>query len=134
MDIGGKVHAVKLGPGLARVDDQTLPYWCARDGDQLTILAEGRSFFVIPDPLDRGQSDGAGGDAVLAPMPGLVRSLTVAPGDPVKAGASLGMMEAMKMELHLRAPRDGTVALVHVAEGAQVKAGALLIGLEPSDG
>jgi len=52
----------------------------------------------------------------------------------VAAGAVLAVMEAMKMELTLAAPRDGVVAEVAVAAGAHVAQGALLVRLEHEDG
>ena len=86
--------------------------------------------FALPDPLDRGGAAGAGGDVVLAPMPGLVKAVFVAPGAAVAAGDRLAVLEAMKMEHTLTAPRDGVVAEVLAEAGAQVEAGAALVRLE----
>jgi pyruvate carboxylase subunit B len=55
----------------------------------------------------------------------------VAVGETVPAGAGLVVVEAMKMENELRAPRPGRVAAVHVAAGATVERGAPLVTLEP---
>ncbi len=85
--------------------------------------------FTRVDPLDRGSTD-LGGDVTLAPMPGLVRVVAVKPGDKVKAGARLAVLEAMKMEHELKAARDGVVAQVMVSDGAQVAAGDPLVALE----
>ncbi|MEO1460429.1 MAG: DUF2118 domain-containing protein, partial [Pseudomonadota bacterium] len=73
----------------------------------------------------------AGGDKVAAPLPGLVKSVAVSPGQHVAAGDLLAAMEAMKMEHALRAPRDGEVAEVAAAPGDQVAEGALLVALAP---
>ena len=67
-------------------------------------------------------------------MPGLVKALAAAPGATVRRGEVLLVLEAMKMEHALVAPRDGVVAEVLVAEGAQVTDGTLLLVLEPEDG
>ncbi len=100
-----------------------------RHGGRVTVFdAETVSFDVI-DPLDRA-SAAAGGDTVLAPMPGLVHDVAVMPGQAVTAGARMVVLEAMKMEHVLRAPRDGVVAEVAVAQGDQVTAGALMVTLE----
>ncbi len=64
---------------------------------------------------------------VGAPMPGVVSTLAVAPGQAVKAGDVLLSIEAMKMETALHAERDGTVAEVLVAAGDQIDAKDLLI-------
>jgi biotin carboxyl carrier protein len=60
-------------------------------------------------------------------MPGKVTEVHVAEGDAVQAGQALLIMEAMKMEHSVTAPRDGTVARITVASGDQVEADALLV-------
>ena len=60
------------------------------------------------------------GNEVLAPMHGRIVQLHVADGDEVKAGQLLLVMEAMKMEHHLNAPRDGVIKHVAVQDGVQV--------------
>jgi 3-methylcrotonyl-CoA carboxylase alpha subunit len=72
-----------------------------------------------------------GGDRVAAPMPGRIVLVKCAAGDTVTEGQELAVMEAMKMEITLRAPRDGTIAAVQVAAGEFVEADAVLIRLEP---
>ncbi|PIE18369.1 MAG: 3-methylcrotonyl-CoA carboxylase [Proteobacteria bacterium] len=85
----------------------------------------------LPDPAAQGGAGGPSGDVVEAPMPGAVKAVFVAVGDTVAEGDRVALMEAMKMEHTLRAPRDGVVAQVGAAEGDQVEAGALLVLLEP---
>ncbi|MCD2178306.1 hypothetical protein LQK83_10715 [Rhizobium sp. C1] len=63
-------------------------------------------------------------------MTGVVRLVEVKPGDEVKAGDRLLVMEAMKMEHTLKAPRDGVVEAVLVAEGGQAEGGAVLVKLK----
>ncbi len=71
-----------------------------------------------------------GNDAhVAAPMPGLVATLAVKPGQRVKAGDVLLTIEAMKMETALHAPRGGTVGEILVQPGSQIDAKDLLITL-----
>lgn len=64
---------------------------------------------------------------VTAPMPGKIVKVLVSPGDEVVSRQGLVVVEAMKMENELRAPRRGRVASVHVQEGALVEAGRLLV-------
>jgi 3-methylcrotonyl-CoA carboxylase alpha subunit len=73
---------------------------------------------------------GTGGDRLLAPMPGRIVLAHVAAGDTVTQGQELLVMEAMKMELALKAPRDGTVAELRVQAGDFVDADAVLVTLE----
>jgi acetyl/propionyl-CoA carboxylase alpha subunit len=69
-------------------------------------------------------------DEIAAPMPGKVIRVLVAPGDRVEARSQLVVVEAMKMEMPLIAPRAGVVRAVHAAEGDSVERGAVLVELE----
>jgi biotin carboxyl carrier protein len=60
-------------------------------------------------------------------MPGLVVRINVEPGDPIRAGQPLVVMEAMKMENELRATSDGVVRAVRVQPGAAVEKGTVLV-------
>jgi len=64
---------------------------------------------------------------LTAPMPGLVVRINVEPGDPIRAGQPLVVMEAMKMENELRATSDGVVRAVRVQPGAAVEKGTVLV-------
>ena len=67
------------------------------------------------------------GKKLLCPMPGLVVSIAVNEGQEVKAGETLAVVEAMKMQNVLRAERDGTVKKVHAAAGATLAVDALIL-------
>ena len=73
-----------------------------------------------PDAFGPGAHQVGTDGTLLAPMPGTILSVSAAPGQPVEAGAVLGVMEAMKMELSLKAPVDGTVAAVAVKTGETI--------------
>jgi biotin carboxyl carrier protein len=79
------------------------------------------------------QSAAAGIDdaSLRPPMAATVVRVAVAPGARVSAGDTLVVLEAMKMELPIRAPRDGVVRSVHCAEGHLVQPDMLLVELEP---
>ena len=64
---------------------------------------------------------------VLAPIPGVILSVLVKPGDPVVFGQELCVLEAMKMKNQIRANRAGTVAVVHISPGEQVRHGQILL-------
>ncbi len=72
-------------------------------------------------------------NALTAPMPGKIISVEVAPGAEVKAGDKLIVMEAMKMEMSLDAPRDGVVAAIPVEAGQLVNDGDILLELEKDE-
>ncbi|MCP3467422.1 acetyl/propionyl/methylcrotonyl-CoA carboxylase subunit alpha [Bradyrhizobium sp. CCGUVB23] len=67
------------------------------------------------------------GKKLLCPMPGLVVSIAVAEGQEVKAGETLAVVEAMKMQNVLRAERDGTVKKIHASAGATLAVDALIL-------
>jgi pyruvate carboxylase subunit B len=82
-----------------------------------------------------GSSNAAHGPrSVRAPMPGLVVRVQVAPGEEVKAGQGVLIIEAMKMENELRAEGSGRVSKVHAQPGQPVEKGAVLIEFEGSHG
>ena len=64
---------------------------------------------------------------MTAPMPGTILKVNVTQGQAVKAGTVLCILEAMKMENEIMAPKDGTVTQVVVAKGATVDTGAPLL-------
>ena len=115
-----------------RIDGARAPV-VVMSGDLATVFTGAGLGFRVPDPLAILSADAVGGDVVEAPMPGLVKAVFVAPGDPVEAGQKMVVMEAMKMEHTLTAPRNGVVAEVLVGEGAQVEAHAPLVALEPAE-
>ena len=79
----------------------------------------------------RGYGAVAGGDGrVVAPMPGRVVKVLVTPGTVVEAKQGVVVVEAMKMENELRAPRAGVVREVRVAEGASVEAQTVLVVID----
>jgi len=70
-----------------------------------------------------------GQEVIEAPMPGNILKVMVKPGDKVKAGELLLILEAMKMENEILAPRDGVVVSVNTKEGATVSTGDKLVVL-----
>ncbi|MBQ9324158.1 MAG: biotin/lipoyl-binding protein [Clostridia bacterium] len=69
----------------------------------------------------------AGSVQVKAPMPGTILDIKVKPGDKVKNGQAVCVLEAMKMENEIPAPQDGTIASIEVSKGATVETGAVLV-------
>ncbi len=99
-----------------------------------TLFMDGQTHhFHRHDPLDGGEEAAAGGDRLIAPMPGLVKIVRVREGDVVAKGQPLIVMEAMKMELTLTAMRDGIVGSLNVGEGDQTSESAVLLSLRPED-
>ncbi len=80
-----------------------------------------------------GGSGGSGGNSVASPMQATVIKVEVKPGDAVVKGQTVVVLEAMKMEQSIPAPRDGVVASVGAEVGTTIKAGHVLITLEKND-
>jgi len=105
----------------------------AQDKDTI-YLAVGGDYYTLV--LERGNVfKGAGaqaqkGDSVKSSMPGLLVKVMVIVGDEVKEGTTLAIVEAMKMQNELRAPRDGVVKKINYKEGDQVEALKPLVELE----
>jgi 3-methylcrotonyl-CoA carboxylase alpha subunit/acetyl-CoA/propionyl-CoA carboxylase biotin carboxyl carrier protein len=115
LEIDDRIHEATVRIGPHRVD----------------VAHLGHTFgFDRPDAFGPGAHAASSDGSVVAPMPGTVLSVVVEEGASVEAGAVLGVMEAMKMELSLKAPLAGTVTAVRAAEGDQVALGATLFTVE----
>jgi len=142
LQLDGRRHAVagvRLSDGWLqlRINGQGRQFRLHLEGENALLLHDGQRRVRFQRVLEQagGEDAGSGGDGrVLAPMPGRVALLRVGAGDTVAAGQELLVMEAMKMELAIRAPRAGTVARVRTAPGEFVEADAVLleIGAEPA--
>jgi glutaconyl-CoA/methylmalonyl-CoA decarboxylase subunit gamma len=82
---------------------------------------------VSAAPAAPAAAPAAGGAAVNAPLPGTIVSVLVKPGDKVKAGQEVVVLEAMKMKNSIRASRAGTIGEVLVEKGVSVKYGQPLV-------
>lgn len=86
---------------------------------------------VVPAvPSPSVQIDPAAGELLKAPMPGIIVSVNILPGAAVKKGEVLVVLEAMKMESEIVAPRDAIVSQIVVAKGASVSTGDILLALQ----
>ena len=86
----------------------------------------------LEDPREREFAASAAAGGLTTPLPGVVVSVAVRPGDQVESGAPLMVIEAMKMEHTISAPYAGRVAAVHFAPGERAPEGSALIELERS--
>jgi propionyl-CoA carboxylase alpha chain len=116
----------------AEIDGWRTTALVTRAGDRLYVQVPGGTvaFDVVPRFVAPGAAAATTG-GLVAPMPGIVLDVRCAPGDVVDARQTLVVLEAMKMEHHVRAAADGVVAEVRVAKGQHVENGAVLLVLDP---
>jgi biotin carboxyl carrier protein len=99
------------------------------DGFRFEVETEPERIASLRERASRGRAGSvhSGPLEVKAIIPGKVVAVSVAPGDAVTAGQQLLVVEAMKMQNELRAPRDGTISRVGVAPGVNIELGDLLV-------
>jgi biotin carboxyl carrier protein len=73
------------------------------------------------------RSEAVPASRLAAPLPGEIKSIAVRPGQQVEVGDKLLVIEAMKMDNVIRAPRGGTISSIHVAEGHRIAHGEPLL-------
>jgi biotin carboxyl carrier protein len=151
--IDGKASKLSLAGGRFVFHDVERDYLAAPVGDGAwSILIDGRSYAVkvlgggevsvngrvfhveVFDPRGprgrRSAGERTGPQVVATSMPGRVVRVLVAPGQQVVAGQRLIVVEAMKMQNEMKAPRAGRVASVKAETGATVSAGDILVVIE----
>ena len=103
--------------------------------DCLVVVIDGYRFEIEardPRRWSRGAygRGGSGPQTITAPMPGKVVRVLVGPGDAVEAGQGMVVVEAMKMQNEMKAPRAARILSVPAKEGATVAAGEVLVTIE----
>ena len=130
----GAPAVTRLAEGVYRVEDERGPVivYVAGAGDDVWACAGGRVYRGRPDgrPAGRRRARPEGKESLTAPMPATVLRVLVEPGSAVSRGDTLIVLEAMKMELPIRASGDGVVSAVLCREGELVQPDAVLVELE----
>jgi len=104
----------------------------ATRGDDVFVHYDGEAYQLrYRHPLDRlaASAGGSADDGIRAPMPGSIVAVQVAAGDAVTKGQTLLVMESMKMETTILAPRDGVIELLAFEKGQTFDRDALLVTL-----
>lgn len=138
----GAESAPRAGQAIFRNEaNESFAFSWAWVGSDLHLWIDGNLFVFRHDAPSAGQQRGRGrsgpsasapGD-ITAPMPGTVLDVLVAEGDAVERNQTLMVLESMKMELLIAAPRNGIVRRVSVQPGQQVERGMRLLELAPEE-
>ena len=139
LHLGDAVVAIDLktaadGKAWLTVGTRQVEVVIATRGDEVFVHLDGEAYSLrYEHPLDRLAAKAGGGaaDNIRAPMPGSLVSVNVKAGNAVTKGQTLLVMESMKMETSIGAPRDGVVASVQFEKGQTFDRDALLLSLEP---
>jgi 3-methylcrotonyl-CoA carboxylase alpha subunit len=135
--VDGTDQAVRaLGDGrfVVDVDGRPVQVLAAAHGDTVHLQLRGRSAVIERvDPTRSGTGAGAGGGDAAAPMPGVVVSWVAQPGAQVKAGDALLVIESMKLQVTIEAPRDGLLESLPFAPGQSFQRGAVLAHLRAAE-
>ena len=121
---------VEDAPGQMRITSASaVPAWAIAVGDTRWVFVDGRVYELTEARQAPRVRSGPLG-SLSAPMPATVRRVLVKEGDTVKRGDSLIILEAMKMELPVRASSAGVVQAVRCREGELVQPGVALIEIK----
>jgi biotin carboxyl carrier protein len=126
--VNEKPYAVQLPEGPPPEEG---PVKLLVDAKEFEVELKGRAG-ARPKPRPKAKKSVAGTGAVLSQMTGRVIRVDVKPGDLVKEGDIMLVVEAMKMENEIAAPVSGVVKVVSVAAGARVAEGDPLVTIEPA--
>ncbi len=130
--VNDKLYEVEIGdlnarPIVAVVEGETFEVWPEAIGSgagPAPSAAPAPAQVPASAPAAKPQSDAS---AVHAPIPGVIVSVSVQPGDQVSTGQELCVLEAMKMKNIIRAPRDGEIATVSMVVGQHVQHHQVLV-------
>lgn len=124
------VYLVEVDGDEADARRQEIVYVAGSRGDSWAFW-NGRVFRQTEPAREAAHGRTAGAvQSLTAPMPATIVSVLVTPGQPVKTGDTLVLVEAMKMELAIRAPGNGVVKAIHCRAGEIVQPDQTLVELE----
>lgn len=124
-----EIQELRARPVIAIVNGQPIEVWLENDSSNATSLHHATTPAKHPSEINRlpGQAQAAApqpalaGCEVRAPIPGVIVSIAVQPGEDVKSGQELLVIEAMKMKNIIRSPRRGVIEKIKITPGQTVK-------------
>ncbi len=140
VSVDGVAHRVSesavqdAGYVLLTVDDRSFQVWRAWEGNRIHLRIGARSFSIgYEDAILAAQHHAGGDDVLRADMPGVVVDVQCKNNGKVSAGDVMMVIESMKMQINIVAPRDGTVETVHLGVNETFDKGAELVSMHAQD-
>ena len=135
--VHGESYKIKIA-GVGHKSDQKRPFFLNIDGaleevviESLTEIVPSAGGEIVGESIARSKRPSPKRDGdVYAPMPGRITKVIVKEGSPVKAGDTVLIVEAMKMENEIHTPIDGVVKEIYIKEGDSVNPDETLIYVE----
>jgi 3-methylcrotonyl-CoA carboxylase alpha subunit len=125
------LQTAAIAPGVVRAGDGARHVaWVAADGDLRWVFLDGEVFEIEVAREGTRRRGGSAHALLSAPMPATVVRVEVSEGAAVRRGDTLIILEAMKMELPIRASADGVVTGVHCRAGDLVQPGVPLVDID----
>jgi biotin carboxyl carrier protein len=131
---GERVLIEGIGDGAYRVstDERSWRVFVAEAADRRWVFCDGHVYEaeIVREGRATRKPSAGHHDSLSAPMPATIVRIVTSAGQAVLRGETLLVLEAMKMELPVKAPHDGIVAAIHCREGERVQAGATLLDFQ----
>ena len=128
----GKMLSVNVNGADYQVELENAP--AAMPGANTVIPGSDRASQKTPDqagsdakPAVAPAAPAGAGEKVNSPLPGVIVEVSVKEGQAVKSGQKVAVLEAMKMENEISAPKDGTITAIHVNKGDSILEGAPIV-------
>lgn len=133
-----QVNSLRVAPGVLSLiaDGKSFEARLSRSAESITVFLHGRSYeCVVRDPRSLGSrkragANEAGEQKVMASMPGKIVRVLARVGEAIELGQGILVIEAMKMQNEVRAPKAGKLKSVIAKQGANVNAGEVLAVIE----
>jgi len=128
-----EIISIKDGQLELLIDGDRVITYVSSDGAKRWVTVNGQTVVLTKTSGAKSRGKGTGHDhasELVAPMPGVVRSVNVAEGESVSKGQTLLVLEAMKMEIRIHAPRESMVKKLSVKQGQTVEREQVLIEIE----
>ena len=126
----GKMLSVNVNGADYQVELENAPAAAPSAPVEMTKAATPSAASVTPSVAEGSPTakapDGAG-EKVNSPLPGVIVEVSVKEGQAVKSGQKVAVLEAMKMENEISAPKDGTITAIHVNKGDSILEGAPIV-------